>query len=266
MRVDLRNRGLELGDTSFWEADIIGVLLIESTEVHRGAYSLKVTADPTIHRAYLRHTDYIPVEAGDIIDMEVYVKGAVGDNVAIMVERFDADLNSLETQSIKYTPFTGLWQSLRSQYVVDTGIAYCRLYLASYGTAGVPITYVDDASVSIFDRSKVGEMVIEIAALTDKTASDDTSTDRYRMFGFRDYYAEIDVTSVSGTTPTVDVEVCELDSYDNERILGTFTQFNGVTDQRVGIAAPIGKGMYVKYVMGGTVTDCDFKVSVIGVR
>lgn len=266
MRVDLRNRGLELGGISFWEVDIIGRLLIETGEVHRGAYSLKVTADSTIHRAYLRHIDYIPVEAGDIIDMEVYVKGAAGDNVALMAERFDADLNNLETQSIKYTPFTGDWQSLRSQYIVDTGIAYCRLYLATYATAGAPITYIDDASVSIFDRTKVGEMVIEIADLTNKTASGNTSTDRFKMFGFRGYYAEIEVTSMTGTNPTCDLTVCEHDQYGNERVLGTFTQFNATTDQRVGIAAPIGDGMYVKYVMGGTVTDCDFKVSVIGVR
>lgn len=266
MRPIMRNKGFENGDLSFWISSGDGSVAIDATEKYAGSYSCELTSSAGTKRVYITHNDYIVSTPGGVIDFSVWIKGVAGDTFSMRAIPYDSDRNAGDVMTLKSIVCSGSWEQLQTQYIPLIGEDYIRIYLRLDSVLGAAIVYVDsfDAYIAKYDEMSIRKL--EIANLSDKTSSGDTSGDEYRLYGFRSYYAEIDVTSVTGTTPTCDVTVCETDEYDNERVLGTFTQFNAVTDQRVGIAAPIGKGMYVKYVMGGTVTDCDFKVSVIGVR
>jgi hypothetical protein len=109
-------------------------------------------------------------------------------------------------------------------------------------------------------------MVRELCNETNETGNGNSIADAQEMLGCTDYYAEIGVTSFTGTNPTMDVEVREYDQIGYLRVLGTFTQVTAATNQRVGIARPIGDRLHAIWTMGGVVTDADFVITVIGVR
>lgn len=266
MRVDLRNAGFERGDLSFWEVGLGATLELETGEVYRGSYSGKVTTATAPNAASVTHSDMVAVEYGSIAAIATRIKMVAGDSVSIRARLLDADLNQIRVLNLKDISASGSWELLQSEYVVEKDVSYISFYLSITAGLGAAVEYIDSMYINILSLNDGVLGVIELCDLEDLTASGDTSADEHRMYGFRNYYAEVECTSLTGTNPTLDIEICETDQYDNERILGQFSQLSAAGDQRVGIAAPIGKGMYVKYTEGGTWTDCDFKVSVIGVR
>lgn len=266
MRLNMRNSGFERGNIEFWRVHTMGALEIETTETYSGSYAGKITTHDVMLEGGIAHDDLFEVEGGRILNYRLMVKGVAGDSARIMVVRYDKNGDELGAVELKRMVMSGDWESIHTQYPIDNEVSYISMFILIVSALGSAICYIDNAVASVVSANEVLMGIEEIGDIVNATTSGDTSADLYRMLGFMEYYAEIDVAAITGTNPTCDVTICEEDQYYNERVLGTFTQFNAITDQRVGIAKPTGYGMYVKYVMGGTVTDCDFKVSVIGVR
>lgn len=266
MRMKLRNAGFELGSTKFWSVVTSGSLVIEDSEINRGSYSGKITTDAGSKWAFIKHHDLIQIDEGAIVNYGIWIKGVAGDTFYFKARTYDINGVVVDSVEMKTVTLSGSWQHVLGQYVAGNEDVYVQLYVDIRSAVGSAINYIDDASCTIMNADESLYRAEEIAYILNETTSGDTTADKHRLLGLKEYYAEINVTSMTGTTPTCDVTVCERDQSNNERVLGTFTQFNAITDQRVGIAPPIGTGVYVNYVMGGTVTNCRFKVYVIGVR
>lgn len=261
----IRNSGFEVGDTRFWEMTSGVSFAVDSANQKYGTYSGKLSMTGVSGGA-IQSGDYLEVRPYQIVDFSAQVLASSFDGLYVYIQEYTEDLEYIGTRLLYYKVLPATWTNIKSQVRIGGEVCYARLRFYVDVCVSPTEMYFDSVIFNTVEIDDIPVKAIELCNLSNLTASGDTSSDVKDLYGFRDYYADIDVTSVTGTNPTCDVTICEFDMYGNLRVLGTFTQFNGVTDQRVGIAPPITGDMYVKYVMGGTVTDCDFKVSVIGVR
>lgn len=106
--------------------------------------------------------------------------------------------------------------------------------------------------------SKAAETVLASASRT----SDDTATlnaaraESMRLF--------LDVTAATGTSPTLDIDVETQDPASGKwRVLTSFTQATGVTDEMVTVSAPMGHALRVSYTLGGTTPDFTFSLGAV---
>lgn len=261
----LRNGSFELGNENFWGALGSGTHEIQTDTIWIGAYALKVD-EAGIGTPGVHSLDYEDVMVGDVIDLHAWVRSTPALGWRMRIYTYDADGMSIDYHDVGWLSGATTWKEMFGQYHVPSGVSYIRVGVGAVIAAGTADLYIDG-----IEAQKVHDMTAfmirrEIANLSNLTASGNTSAAPFNLYGGESYYAEVECTSITGTNPTLDIEVCELDSYGNERILGVFTQITAAANQRVGIARPIGSEMYINYTEGGTWTDCDFKVSVIGVR
>lgn len=266
MSVNIRNGGFERGNVGFWTLTSGVGLDIENVDVDRGSYSGRITTNLVSGTASLTHDDLVEIGFGEIAHIGIDIKAIDGGTYVLGVRTYDADQVQIGIEHVKLGTIPSEWSRIYTEYIGQDGVYYVSFYLYITTPMGSSWVYIDNAGLQVIpaDRRMTGKY--EIANLSSLTASDDTSGDLYRMYGFERYYAELECTVLAGTTPTLDVRVLEKDNYGNERELGRFTQLAAIGDQRIGIAPPIGTGVYVEYTEGGTWTACDFKVMVIGVR
>lgn len=261
----IRNGGFETGDVRFWDL-VAGVSFeADNSEQKYGTYSGNLAMTGATG-GVITTRDYIAVNPYEVIDFSAQILTNGSDDLYVYIKEYTEDLSFIGHRQLHHLVLPAAWTNLKSQFRLGAEVNYIQLSVHVVLGATPSNMYFDSVILNKVESVGIPARSVELCNLTNLTASGDTTSDLKDLYGFREYYAEIDVTSMTGTTPTCDVTICEWDIFGNERVIGTFTQFNGVTDQRIGIGAPITGDMYVKYVMGGTVTDCDFKVGVIGVR
>lgn len=261
----IRDGGFGRGDLEFWESVGDGSVSISSIAPMHGVYCALMEI-PIGHGHTLIASDYIPVIFGQITIANYYAKVFGGGQIYTRFYEYDGDLNLLKTTDRPGGAMPAGYKRFEAMLNPQSNTEYMRIGVYAYADESASDVKVDTCYASVVSGDAPLVYLIEIIDAVGRVSGGDTSDALRDMLGFRDYYAEIECSTLTGTSPTLDVEVCEKDNHGHERILGTFTQISGVADQRVGIARPIGKGMYVKYVEGGTWTACSFKVSVIGVR
>ena len=266
MKAKLRNPGFEYGNTSFWSIAGVGTIEVDTAQKVEGTYSGKVTTTAGSKSADVVHDDLIPVEYGEVAAYSVFMRGVAADEVSLRMKTYDSDGNHRNTGIVKNCVMNGGWMQIQSQYIAKIDESYVQFYLVFSSALGSAEYHIDNLDIHVVALGAQAIQKLEIADLTNLTATGDTTSDLYKMYGFTNYYAEIECTSLTGTNPTLDVDIAELDVYGNERILGSFSLFSTADDQRIGISKPIGEGMYVKYTEGGSWTDCDLAVTIIGVR
>lgn len=76
--------------------------------------------------------------------------------------------------------------------------------------------------------------------------------------------AQLDVTAVTGTSPTLDVIIEDTLDGTNWNTLMTFTQATGVTREIVTLTTPFGDRLRAKYTLGGTTPDFTFSIKMVG--
>ena len=72
--------------------------------------------------------------------------------------------------------------------------------------------------------------------------------------------AQLEVTAVSGTTPTLDVVIEDTLDGVNWNVIGTFTQATVATRQVLNIATSFAETIRVRYTVGGTTPSFTFSV------
>lgn len=261
----IRNSGFERGDGTFWEKVDAGTFELSTIHKKYGVYGGKsISGVDTFD--YSRNLDYISIEGYEMVKASIWLKAIFDRTLGVAVWSYDGDYSLIGVKRAGRFQTSRDWERHVYQFANDLDSAYIRVGVYIDAPSVGSTFYFDNLLVSRVDLTKTPYGVVSLCSLEDLTASGDTVDYPEYLQGFTNYYAEINVTSMTGTTPTCDVTVCESDSFGHERVLGTFAQFNGVANERIGIDAPIGSGIYAKYVMGGTVTDCDFAVNVIGRR
>lgn len=262
----IRNGGFERGDAEFWDV-ISDDTLAASTVMHLwGLYSGKITSVGTGTIRFATD-DFLEVKPSAIVNLSFWVYGVAGKTMEVRIDKYNADGTSIGSETIISQSLYADWTSYTAQYTIDEEAIYIKVDFRILSPGDGDVYYFDDVSLIHLDNVYPSLRVTKIAQVQNAVASGDTTATKYYMLEFTDYYAEINCASLTGTTPTLDVDVCELDQVSNEVVLGSFAQIAaGGGDERISISNPIGKGMYVKYTEGGTWTDCDFEVSIIGVR
>lgn len=261
----IRNGGFERGNEDFWESSGSGAFSIDTGTPKHGVYCGLIEVNSGQNLTLLSK-DYIPIRFAQKLFVSYYIKSDTSAAYRTVFYEYDDDLNLIATTNEDSMTSTGSYVQNESIFTPNSSTEYVRVAVYVVAMSATPHVRIDTCNVSMLEPTDRILYALEIADLSGVAASGNTSATPFNLLGFDEYYAEIDVTQVLGTTPTCDIEVCETDQYDNERVLGTFTQITAVTDQRVGIARPIGKGMYIKYVVSGTTPQFTFKTSVIGVR
>jgi len=260
-----RNPGFETGDDSFWELTHAGVMTIQSGTKKYGDYAAQVALD-SMDKGYLYTKDYIPVDYGSLYIMSSWVYAVAGSYIYWRVSSYTDGLDVIESPSMTLVAAIAGWNLLQARYVPKAEVAYIKPAVVLYAVPGAGDYFVDTL---VLKKAVMSEIVViedEIADVRNATGSGDTKEDSKYLYGAKEYFATLKVTALTGTNPTMDLDVCELDVYENERVLGTFAQLTGgASDERITLTKPSGQGIYLKYTAGGTVTDFDCYATVTGV-
>lgn len=76
------------------------------------------------------------------------------------------------------------------------------------------------------------------------------------------FRAQLNVTAVSGTAPTLDVVIEDSIDGTNWNVIGTFAQDTAVGREVINITSPFADQVRVRYVIGGTTPSFTFSVLV----
>lgn len=105
---------------------------------------------------------------------------------------------------------------------------------------------------------------IEMINIVDETTSHTAYGSEFFTNRWREAELFLKCTSLTGTSPTLDVIVQAYDpNIADWNDIATFTQLSAAGSERKIVTAGLGWKERVKYTTGGTVTDCDFKVGAV---
>jgi len=259
----LRNGSFERGTLDFWEA-YLSVAEIVDTEKKRGTYSAKITTS-SYGWAILRSKDYIEVVPHALYKHTGWYKNPTLTKMKAMISFFDSDRDNIQNADITLWEKSGTfdWTLGEGWFVVPTEASYLRFYVigeASKNNYG----YVDCLSLQEVDLSKIAVYTKELLSKTNFTSTGTFYSDEYfsGVWKYAEFY--LDVTSLTGSSPTLDVTVQAYDpSTELWKDIVVFDQATGAGSQLKVATAGLGWKIRVKYVTGGTITDCDFVVGAV---
>jgi len=97
-----------------------------------------------------------------------------------------------------------------------------------------------------------------------RTSSGDTSASEFDVHNYDRAVFFLNVSAVSGTNPTLDVEIQTLDPASGEYFtLVTFTQATGVTKEMKKVTDGLGRRLRVVWTIGGTNPSFTFSVGAV---
>jgi len=105
---------------------------------------------------------------------------------------------------------------------------------------------------------------VTVLASAARTASGDTSATPVDVKKFKEAVFFLDVTAVSGTTPTLDVKIKTKDPVSGKWFdLVTFTQVTGVTSEMKTVSGLLGSQIAVFYEIAGTTPSFTFSLGAV---
>lgn len=108
----------------------------------------------------------------------------------------------------------------------------------------------------------------DLVASAARTASGNSSELAQSFAAIEDLRVQLEITAVSGTTPTLDVTIEDTLDGTNWNTIGTFTQKTAAGLQVIDIAKGAGKifsrRLRVKWVIGGTTPSFTFNIDAVG--
>ena len=261
----IRNGGFERGNTDFWEVIQGCTLDISNISPLYGTYCGKLTANGSASPIVMSK-DYIEVKPYQIVDAIIYMKSATTIQGYVVIYAYDADYSSIDSQMGNWVSNDGTYKTVSGQFIVPQGAAYIRFGLHLHNPTNGDVFYLDGAELDIIDNDSAISGVVELLPMDAYTSSGSTYYNARSMMQFSKYYAELYVDYVSGTSPTLDVEVKGVNIQGYGVSLGTFSTVTAATEERIDLPQCLGNQMYIIYTIGGTDPEFDFCVSVVGKR
>ena len=259
----IRNGGFERGNIDFWEVISGGTLEINDTDQKYGGYCGKFTYDGT-DVGIILNKDYIAVSSYDLIDILFWIKSPSTYSAQAIVYCYDSDYSYIKQLTGYPRGMDGTYKEIGTQIPLMRGISYIRIGVyISMSTTG-DIFYIDGYTSDIIKRDNCISGYIDLLAQGDRTVTGNTTLDKKDLQMYNTFFADLNVTYVGGTSPTLDVTVYEYDSTGHEILVGTFTQATAITRERIALSNCTGRTLYVKYLIGGTTPEFVFQVSVAG--
>ena len=261
----IRNGGFERGNTDFWEVESGGSLEISNISPLYGTYCGKFTANTTSDPVVLS-SDYIDVKPYQIVDMVLYLKSAASKSCILTMHYYDADYTLIGTDYGNWTAMDGTWVLLNNQFYIPSGTAYIRVGFTIHSPDVNDIFYIDGAGLEIISDTGSFSGIVELLPFESYTASGGTYSSAKTIQQYTTYFAELYCNFVSGTSPTLDVEVKEINWKGQSCHIADFSTVTTDGDYRIDLPHCWGNEMYVVYTIGGTDPEFDFGVVVIGKR
>ena len=260
----LRNGGFERGTTDFWSTPEGGTLTVDNTNQLYGDYCGKFVSAGA-YAQYVSHNDYIECKPREIVNVSGYVKSSSSASVGLILYVYDSDYAEIEKITLSTNSMDNTYQFFKSQYILPDDSSFIRVAYRLHVPALDDVFYFDSISLDIssIDSSISGTITLHDAE-SSETASGDTSSDKKDMMQFSSYYAQLNVISASGSSPTLDVDVCELNSDGYEVVLASFPQQTNTGLVTIDLPHTQGRQMYIKYTIGGTSPAFRFSVVVVG--
>lgn len=261
----IRNTGFEAGNTNFWTVSSGDTFAADTGDKKYGTYSGKLTSVGT-GTIVLETDDYIPVNLNGIYNLSFWFIGAAVKALSVRVEMYDKDLSYIDKEIVISKDCTIAWALYEAQFICPVEVEYVKIEFRITAPLDTMCFWIDNA---VFESCISEGSIIRIERLANilsVVASGDTFDDRMDIQEFEHYYADLRCTSLTGSTPLLDIDVVERTEAGADIVVGSFAQLNGAGSERIKLTNATGRTMYVKYTEGGTWTDCDFTVDIIGKR
>jgi len=259
----IRNGGFERGNLDFWKCYMGTVDVVDDVK-KRGSYSAKLSAG-AINVVQLGSKDYIEIVPYALYKCTGWYKNVSLDKMLVSVMFFDSDINHVGGGDITIWEKTGTfdWTFSDAWFTAPLEASYLVLVIAGTGTNGT-YGYADSISLQSVDLDKLTVNTKELVKVTNLTSTGTFYSDEFfsGLWKYGEFY--LNVSSLTGTSPTLDVTIQAYDPTTGIwKDIVKFDQSTSSGSQLKVATAGLGWQLRVKYTTGGTITDCDFIVSVI---
>jgi len=259
----IRNGGFERGNLDFWRC-VHGNTEIVTDVKKRGTYAAKITAG-SFSLVELQHRDHVEIVPYAIYKHTGWYRSVSFNTMKALVSFYDSSKVHIQDGDVAIWQKTGSfdWTLVEAWFVVPEEASYLIFDIAGIGSNGT-YGYVDSLSLQEVDLNRLAVYTKELLKKTNYTSTGTFYSDEYftGIWKYGEFY--LNVTSLTGTDPTLDITI---QAYDPSTCLWkdivVFDQATGAGSQLKVATAGLGWNIRVKYVTGGTITDCDFVVGVV---
>lgn len=167
------------------------------------------------------------------------------------------DLDGQKTTSVPMGTGTIEWTT---PVQLTAGTASVGTVILGTGSATVGTVILGTGTASVGKVTKTaGSLDSNLLTSAARTASAQTTTTAVGAYTMGVFY--LDVTAVSGTTPTLNVTIEGKDPTSGKYFtIGTFTQLTAIGNQRITIPQLLDSNIRVNYQIGGTTPSFTFTV------
>jgi len=263
MKELIRNGGFERDTLDFWEV-YLGTGEIVNTEKHTGYHSVKLSCG-SMNTVYLYTADYVEVSPYELYRILTWHKNVSWTMVEGFVEFYDSDHQIIPNCYVDMFKKTGAydWMRTESYMAIPSDASYAKLVYHAIGTDGT-YGYIDSVSLSQIRSSDVSvkhELLLEVK---DLTTAGTYYSDKFFIGMWERAIFGLNCTVLTGSSPTLDVSIeVYIPDVDIWIPVITFNQLTSSGSEVKVLSDLQGWLLRVKYVLSGSITDCDFKVGAV---
>jgi len=259
----IRNGGFERGNLDFWVCEAGNAEVVSDVKI-RGNYSAKLVVGNAGY-ALLSTNDWIDIRSYEVYRALIWLKSVSWHVVKCYIKLYDSDYNYIsgEDVSVATVPESFDWSKYDVFFAIPLEASFMKLCINAEDTDG-DYGYIDSVSLQNISPDRVAVYPMELANISNWTTTGTfyVASKFSGLWKYADCY--LDVSALSGSSPTLDVVIQAYDPVTGEWAdIVVFDQATSSGSQLKVATAGLGWKVRVKYTTGGTITDCDFKVSAI---
>lgn len=259
----IRNGGFERGNLDFWACDY-GTAEVVSDVKKRGSYSAKVITGSSNY-ALFGTKDFIEVSPYQVYKITGWYKSVSWSSITSKMWFYDSDYNYISGEDITVFLKTGTfdWVLAEEFFLIPSEASYIMFNTKPLGTSG-SYGYLDSISLQRLEIANLAVYNKELIKVVDQTSTGTFYGDYIFSGIWRQGEFHLDVSNLTGTDPTLDVIIRMYNPVTLlEEDIVVFDRATASGRQLKIATAGLGWKVRVKYVLGGTITDCDFTVGAI---
>jgi len=263
MKELIRNGGFERDTLDFWEV-YLGSAEVTNADKHAGYHSVKLTTG-SINTAYLQNTDYIEVSPYELYRILTWIKSISWSYIEGIIYFYDSDYQSISDMDLLMFKELGTydWKKMEYYFSVPTEASYMSVVYKAVGTEGA-YGYLDSISLSQMDIQDIAAMHIALLEVKNLTTTGTYYSDEFFIGMWKEAIFGLNCSSLAGSSPTLDVSIeVYIPDVDIWITALTFNQLTGAGSEVKSLSDLQGWLLRIKYVLGGSVTDCDFSVGTV---
>ena len=259
----IRNGGFERGNLDFWKVTHGSVNVVSDVK-KRGNRAAKFICG-AFGVVELDNKDYIEVTPFSLYKFTGWFKNVNLTKMQVLVFFYDSDIQHISGGDLTLWEKSGTydWTFAEEWFTVPVESSYIALGIAGTGSSG-EYGYIDSISLQEADLSKLAVYTRELLSKTNFTSTGTFYSDEYfsGVWKYAEFY--LNVTSLTGTDPTLDVTIQAYDpSTGLWKDIAVFEQVTSSDTQLKVATAGLGWKVRVKYTTGGSLTDGDFIVGAV---